>query len=239
MKKVSVLFFFFFSVLSVNVFGQDSSAIPSVPTSQTSGFRFGLTLSPQISWMVSGDNGIDASGAYFGFAYGLLVDILIPKNYAFATGIILSYDGGKITYLDSTKFNSLPLIGYPAGSAVDYHVQYIEIPLSMKLRTNQIGYITYFGQFGLQGGVAIRSRSDITALDVSLNKQKQDFSKDVTPANLGLLVGGGLEYAISGNTSLLAALQFVNGFIDVTDNPKDFKKKSTLDHIRLQLGVYF
>lgn len=208
-------------------------------SAQDSGLRFGLTLSPQVSWLTAGDNGLEGNGSYLGFSYGLLMDVLIPTNYAFATGLLISYEGGSITYLDETKFNSFPDVIYPAGTSVDYRVQYIEIPLSLKLRTNQIGYLTYFGQFGLQGGVAIRSRADIETLSGTLNAEKVDFGKDVTPGNFGLLLGGGLEYAISGKTALLAALQFHNGFIDVTDNPKDYKKSSTLSHFRLQLGVYF
>ena len=227
MKKLIVILFF--SLILSQTYGQ----------TKDSGVRFGLSLSPQVSWLSAGDNGIQGNGSYFGFSYGLLVDVLIPTNYAFATGLLISYDGGKLTYLDSTKFNSFPNSTYPAGTNVDYRIQYIEIPLSMKLRTNQIGYMTYFGQFGLQGGIAIRSRADIDALDDQLDVAKADFGKDITPANLGLLLGAGLEYELSGNTALMASLQFVNGFIDVTDNPKDFKKKSTLNHFRLQLGVYF
>jgi hypothetical protein len=204
-----------------------------------SGFRFGLTLSPQMSWLSAVDNGLEGNGAYLGFAYGLLMDLLIPDNYAFATGILVSYEGGKVTYLDSIKFNALPDILYPAGTNVDYRIQYIEIPLSMRLHTNQIGYITYYGQFGLQGGIAIRSRADIETFLPVANVTKQNFGKDITPGNFGLLVGGGLEYALTGNTAGLIGLQFTNGFIDVTDNPSGFKRKSTLNHLRLQLGVYF
>ncbi len=209
--------------------------------SQDSGVRFGLTLSPQVSWMSSGDNGLEGNGSYFGFTYGLLMDVLIPTNYAFATGLLVSYDGGKLTYTDDTEFNTFPGVVYPGGTNVDYRIQYIEIPLSMKLRTNQIGYITYFGQFGLQGGIEVRSRADIESYSsgVSQTQTKVSFGKDVTPGNFGLLIGGGLEYELTGNTALLLALQFNNGFIDVTDNPKDYKTSSTLSHFRLQLGVYF
>jgi hypothetical protein len=107
------------------------------------------------------------------------------------------------------------------------------------LRTNQIGYITYFGQFGLQAGVRIRSRSDVSGPSLTVAENKVDFSNDVTLPDFGLLIGGGLEYAVSGNTALLGAIQFYNGFIDVTDNPEGYKSKSTLNHLRLQLGVFF
>ncbi len=222
MKKI-----FMFLLLCISSYNTFSQEIPSR-------FRFGLTLSPQISWLSAVDNGLEGKGGNLGFAYGLLMDLSIPENYAFATGLLISSDGGKVSYLDSIKFNALPDTLYPAGTTVNYHIQYIEIPLSMKLHTNQIGYITYFGQFGLQAGIAIRSRADIEN-----SVTKQNFGKDVTPGNLGLLLGGGLEYALTGNTSGLIGLQFTNGFIDVTDNPSGFKRKSTLNHLRLQLGVYF
>lgn len=106
-------------------------------SAQDSGVRFGLSLSPQISWLSSNDKGLEGNGSYLGFSYGLLMDVLIPTNYAFATGLLISYDGGKLTYTDSTKFNTFPDNVYPAGTQVDYRLQYIEIPLSMKLRTNQ------------------------------------------------------------------------------------------------------
>lgn len=208
-------------------------------SAQESKFRLGLTLSPQLDWMTAGSTTIKKNGSYFGFCYGLLLDIKFQKNYALSTGIIISHEGGKLTYLDSTKFNSFPDLTFPPGTNVDYRFQYVEIPLTIKLMTNQIGYITYYGQFGLDGAVNFRSRADITTLNNSLDKPRADFGDDVTPANFGLLVGGGLEYQITGNTSLLAGLQYFNGFIDVTDNPNGFKTKSALDHLRLTLGVFF
>src|SRR5580765_1493502 len=102
--------------------------------------------------MTAGDASIKKNGSYIGFCYGLLMDVKIPKNYAFSTGLIISYDGGKLNYLDSVKFNTLPNTTYPPGTDVEYRLQYVEIPVSIKLMTNQIGYITYFGQFGLNAG---------------------------------------------------------------------------------------
>jgi hypothetical protein len=152
---------------------------------------------------------------------------------------VISHEGGSLIYKVPTVFNTFENDTFPAGTIVDYRLNYVEIPLSLKLMTNQIGYITYFGQFGLQGGINIRSRADITTLNGTNNKVKEDFGADVTPGNFSLLVGAGLEYNITGETSLLAGLQFANGFIDVTDNPQGFKTKSALSHFRLQLGVFF
>ncbi len=200
----------------------------------TNGIRLGLMLSPQIAWMNGGDKNIQSNGTYAAFSYGLLMDVIFQRNYAFSTGIIVSYDGGKLTYTDSTQFNSYgSSVNFAPPTNVDYRTQYLEIPLTMKLLTNQIGYITYFGQFGLQGGIRVRSRADVGG------DNKVDFSQDVTLPDLGLLIGGGIEYELSGKTAFLTSLQFYNGFIDVTNNPSAFKTKSTLNHLRLQLGFYF
>jgi len=228
-----------FLLLAVMVMFTEKMVAQDVAQDDNNGIRLGLTLAPQISWMNAGDKNISANGSYFGFSYGLLLDYVFKKNYAFSSGVVVSYDGGKLTYLTSTKFNTYGDSLFVPATVVNYRNQYIEIPITLKLRTNQIGYITYFGQFGLQGGVRIRSRSDVSNATLSINEIKIDFSKDVTLPDLGLLIGGGIEYEITGNTALLAALQFYNGFIDVTDNPKGYATKSTLNHLRLQLGVYF
>lgn len=208
-------------------------------TGSDDGIRLGLTLSPQLAWLNGGDKNLQSNGTYLGFSYGLLMDIVFKTNYAFSTGIIVSYDGGKLTYTESSKFNTYGEQTFLPSTNVDYRTQYLQVPLTMKLRTNQIGYITYFGQFGLQGGIRIRSRADISSSNTPLAEDKVDFSKDVTLPDLGLLIGGGFEYALTGNTALTTSLQFYNGFLDSTDNPEGYKSKSTLNHLRLQLGFYF
>ena len=226
MKKLTVAFLLV--IFSLSSFAQNDG-----------GVRFGLQLSPQISWLTAGDAEIKNDGSNFGVAYGLLLDLNIPSNYAFSTGLSISYEGGGLSYVDSTKFNTFPDNVYAAGTRVDYHLGYIEIPVSLKLMTNKIGYVTYFGQFGILGGINIRSKADITLSNGNNSAEREDFGADVTPGNISLLLGGGLEYNFTGNTSLLAGLQFANGFVDVTDNPQDYKTKSVINHFRLQLGVFF
>ncbi|MBA3648872.1 MAG: PorT family protein [Chitinophagales bacterium] len=203
--------------------------------------RFGLQFSPQLSWMGNSGN-VTRSGSRFGLAYGLLTEFYIPKNYALATGLGVSYEGGELTYNDaSTMFNSFANRSFSSGTSVVYRLEYIEIPVSIKLKTNQIGYVTYYGQFGLMGSINIKSRADITSQTGTITEimNKVDFGKDVTPANLALLIGGGIEYELSGNTAVNAGLQFTNGFIDITDNPKNFVSKNIMNHLRLQLGIFF
>jgi hypothetical protein len=216
-----------------------SSILPVFSQDEQKGVRFGLTLSPQLSWMTASDKNLDGNGSYVGYEYGLLMDILIPKNYAFATGFLFNGCGGSLSYLEETKFNTYDDSVFVAGTAVDYRLQYIVIPLTMKLRTNQIGYVTYYGQFGFRGGINIRSRADISNLGGTTLDEKVDFGADVGPGDFGLLVGGGFDYEITGNTAIHVGIQYYNGFIDITDNPKDYKTSSSLGALKLELGIFF
>src|SRR6266550_4217851 len=116
------LLFVVIVLFSEKIFAQDD----------VNGVRLGLTLSPQISWMNAGDKNIQANGSYVGCSYGLLMDAVFKKNYAFSSGIIVSYDGGKLTYLTPTKFNSYgDSLLFDAGTNVDYRTQYLQIPLTL------------------------------------------------------------------------------------------------------------
>ena len=47
---------------------------------------------------------------------------------------------------------------YP-GNPVVYKIQYLSIPLGLKLQTNQIGYLTFFTDLGLDPKVVIGRKS--------------------------------------------------------------------------------
>lgn len=205
------------------------------------GFRFGLQLSPEIAWLKAQDKFTNSSSPKFGFSYGLMFDYNFTRRYSFSTGLFISQMPSEISYnLDSMKFNSFKDITYYQQTKVKYDkLQYIEIPVSLKLKTNEIGYITYFGQFGFQGGVNIKARGDISDKLGNNNKLDENLGPDIGLTNLALLLGFGLEYSVSDNTSIYGALNFVNGFIDITDNPKGYKSKSNLNQFALRAGVLF
>jgi hypothetical protein len=176
--------------------------------SNDSKFNFGLKLSPTLAWFKpSGE--IKGDGAKIGFAYGLVADINFTANYAFETGIDVTYRGGKIKYDFDKKASST--------------LQYIELPLTLKLKTNEIGYMTYFGKFGFAPGVNIRATGDISKSDINV-------------PNLALIVGLGTQYSLGGKTSLLVGVTFNNGFLDVL---KLKEAKATTNFLALDLGVMF
>jgi len=48
-----------------------------------------------------------------------------------------------------------------ANEPVAYKIQYLAVPLGLKLQTNQIGYLTFFSDVGLDPKVMIGGKADI------------------------------------------------------------------------------
>lgn len=133
-------------------------------------------------------------------------------------------------------------------------MQYIEIPLTLKLKTNEIGYLTYFLQFGLSPGICIRSKADFTTsiqsggVTASSSSDKVDVKNGINNINLSMIIGGGVEYTLSGSTTLLLGVQFNNGFLDVLDDKfddgllsEDDRKtlKANSNYLALTVGILF
>jgi hypothetical protein len=96
----------------------------------------------------------------------------------------------------------------------------IQIPIMLRLRTKDISGMRYFGQFGLNANIRLRARAtDLVEKQNTLNpsgfssestKENLNITSDVNIFNIGLAVGAGAEYNLSGSTSLFGALNFVN-----------------------------
>ena len=220
-------------ILSISGFAQDETVL-----------HFGLKAAPSLAWLRSDTPGYTSDGSKFGFSYGLMTEFKFAPNYAFATGIDISYRGGK--------FKTVTDIKNPSGgdslnisNASSYTLQYIEIPLTLKLKTNEIGYLSYYLQAGVAPGWNIRARQNFTTttqitsggstITSSATGEGVDIKDDINNLNFSMIIGGGVEYTISGSTVLLAGLQFNNGFIDVFDG--DAKVNSNF--LALTLGVLF
>lgn len=246
MKKTIL---FFFAVLSsVIVSAQDTTATKSSSSSSTSSsssssgdkFRFGFKIAPALAWLKPDIKDYESNGSNVGFIYGLMMDYNFTKNYAFAVGVEVAYRGGKIKYEN------------PAGQEVTsadytYNLKYVDIPLTIKLKTNEIGYITYYGQFGVQPGINIDAKYDYdyTWTNPSSQAPKSDkdvdVSNEIVDSNFSLLFGVGAEYRISGNTCIMGGLQFSNGFTDLLkdNDPNGTPLKAISNYFSLNLGVFF
>lgn len=196
--------------------------------------RIGLTFSPTFGFLRVLDPNHEADGARAGFSYGLLFDYRLDNNerYAFSSGFFHTLTGGNFIahYPDSTGSDTLTVTHA-------LKPQYINVPITLRLRTNEIGYITYYGQFGLNLGAMVaprENRQSTPAQPDDGNNVKID--RNVIP-NIALHIGAGIEYSLSGATALIAGLFFDNGFTGLINDPD--REKVTLRNIGLRAGIIF
>lgn len=197
--------------------------------------RLSFIASPSINWMNSDMKGVESGKVALGLDYGLNADFYFDQNgkYALGTGLIIDNVGGNMTYYNpgdiffaNQSFNS--------GTTFKYHLKYVEVPVTIKLRTSDFRRWAYWGQFGFSNYVNIMAKG--TSSDDVLDKS--NINDEVKLFNLALNIGVGSNFDLGGNNAIALGIIYKNGFIDVTSN-KQFNDKTTLNSLVLKLGLVF
>lgn len=202
--------------------------------------RLGLTVSPMLSWTKDQSKSIDRGKVRGGVEYGLLLEYFFMPNYGLSTGLTVKYDGGNLVYKDS--LNSL-LFGGTHTTDARFKFQYLTLPISLKLKTNQIGYFTYYGEVGLEPGFCVEGRVDAEQDDKVIYDGENFLKRHnstvfrSTIFDIGLHGGAGFEYGFSEHTSLLVGVYYNNGFINVVKDGDS--EKITVNNVVLRVGVLF
>lgn len=201
-------------------------------------FRFGLTASPAITWAKPFAAEVNGGKVRMGVDYGLMMDFNFADNYALSTGAMIMLTGGNVKYDPAYLISSIDSNVINAK----FRMQYFKLPLTFKLKTNEIGYITYYGTVGVVPGFRIQARASAsyggTELyeDANLIRDNPTVFKALV-FQLGLEIGGGIEYSLNGKTSLLVGLVYHNAFINAVNDGDN--EKVLLNHVALRTGIFF
>jgi hypothetical protein len=210
-----------------------SSAFAQYNSEPYYGFRLGLTAHPTIGW-VKPETG-KSNGVNLGFSYGLMADFNFAENYSFTTGLTITTINGKTTEIDPAPYHQATVNPDRTAYDLKYMLQYVEIPLTLKLKTEKIGDVRWFGQFGLSNDFNIGARQDV-ALAGRVLYDDIHIKKNINFYRAGLIIGGGVEYDVAKNTSVTTGLTFNNGFTDISDD----KSRSVKNHyLGINFGVFF
>lgn len=265
MKKIALIVSFLTICIAFELNAQDSLAVAQ-QEQHSPKLRMGLSVSPLVSWFsTDGDGGqVATDGSRFNIKYGLHIDTRLGgnQNYYFSTGIFVMNTGGKLTH---QYFNNAPGSDTLQSTvrASTYRFNYVNIPITMMLRTNEIGYLTYFARVGFDAGFNIKATADYEdrfADGQVVSAEDEDASDFVGLFRAGLHIEGGIEYNFSGTSRFLVSLEWNNGLnnifnsdyklpvvddqggLDYDDGGNvitDRKVKGSSSLIMLNLGVYF
>ena len=236
------------------------------------GIKFGFGFGLQTEFRIT-------STAHF--VTGIGGDFLGGKQiYKNGQGYVLSKDNA---YTDSknTDFTKGAVGTYSANLTGNndqfYEIKtrsikttYITIPVLLKLMTKDISGFRYYGVFG--GDVAIQTKfrcsDELTELKFNTTTGLYESSGDVTvsdmrptgdliPFNVGLNVGLGFEYNLSGSTSLFVGFNYCRGFINqyqgtseimvdqiktninLGTKPSSSKQSAMADGVQINIGMLF
>lgn len=267
MKKISIAVLAL--VFANGVFSQEV---------ETKSFRFGLKAAPSVNWMKPDNTKLFANGgSTVGFNWGLVTEFALSDLFSVSTGLELNYESGKINFTEPAYYGITPSYEFletkknestgeyyadgfqPTSDAVvelkkrKYASTYVTLPLAIKMKTKEIGYMTYFGEFGVN--LAFRTKTKVTdegpittANSTQFDLTDLNYDKDMQPIRTQLQVGFGTEYKIAGSTSVFGALHYNLGFTNsvkkdskylVDKNSQVVNQNFSAHGIRLTIGVLF
>lgn len=195
--------------------------------------RINAYSEPQLAWFSSDEAELEPDGVVFNFNTGLEADFFFQENYAFSLGLSLNNSGGRMQYGEETVFtDGTDSLVVPPEQTLKMKLQYLALPVGLKLKTEELGYATFYFQLGLNPMYNLRSRGSSEALGV----KKENIKSDIVPFYLGYYATAGVEYRLAGNTALVGGLKWSSGFTDITENDA---ANINVNALGLHLGILF
>jgi hypothetical protein len=185
--KIQAILFVAFSFFSLNSYAQE--------------FRFGPTFTPVSSWwIVEGDLYV-TSGNSVGFQVGATIDQTLGSSERFALVTGLNFNHAKLGFEEVT--------GGPdtvtSQKAWTFKINSLDLPLLLKLRSDELGNTVLFAQYGLTLGFKLTE-------NVTVNDGKNGGSAfEYLGLNSSLTMGVGIEQSIANDKDLVIGLHFQNG----------------------------
>lgn len=199
-------------------------------------FNFGLKAAPQVGWMRTNADTYSSEGARLGFGWGFVTEVNFTENHSFGTGFNVLFNGGKLKYPDIQSPNT-------GTMSRIYKLKSIEIPLTLKMRTNPINGIKYFGQIGFGTAFLLNAKGDDDFTYGTTVASKVGNISNVAFLRESLIIGLGAEYTLDAGTTLGLGLQFNNGFTDILTGKNavdtSIKEKAFTNFIELNAFVLF
>ncbi len=196
--------------------------------------RFSIFADPQLSWFTSDTKKFQPNGSVGGFNIGFTADKYFADRYAIFTGLSINNLGGNLMYKESgheleTRDSTYVI---KSGTSIKLKAQYLCVPVGLKFKTNEIGYLTFVAQVGVSGYIRLKG----SAWNDSYNIDKETATQQFNFAFASYHIGAGIEYSLGGSSCLQAGIIYMNGF---TEAYKAGYGNVSVGSLSLRLGIVF
>lgn len=206
----------------------------TVVNAQTQKRSFSIFADPQISWFTSDTKKFQPNGTVGGFNIGFTADKFFADRYAIYTGVSINNLGGNLKYKEGgykleTRDSTYNI---DAGTNLKLKAQYLTVPVGLKFKTNEIGYLTFFAQVGVSGYIRLKGN----AWDEKDNVDKETATDQFNFFFASYHIGAGIEYSLGGQSSLQAGITYTNGMMEAY---KAGYGKVSVGSLSLRVGLVF
>jgi hypothetical protein len=184
-------------------------------------WEIGIKLTPSIGTnriVAPKELNFEALNAKTHFGGGVIAYYFFGENYAFSTGLIYNGRGAGVKYNFTNTANGTSQV---QSDSDEFGVQYLEIPVSVKLFTNDVATDTrlYF-QAGGSLNPRISAKVDNEKLDPEDNKYTTHFNL----IDISALIGFGAEKQMGESTKIFGGFSYHRGLIDIDDHYEEVFK---------------
>lgn len=198
----------------------------------------GLVLGAGLNFTQPETNLISKAATGTDLVVGMSVDWHFLDNIALSTGLEFEfgrfrYDFNGAVFIDYNSFDKeiltrssdQTLQGTMLLDERRYRSVYATIPVMIKFQTNYLGYLRYFGKFGIRNSIRLQSRGDNDGLTVDtltmvatgtrleLPDMRIPGDRSFYRGSIGL--SGGAEWNFTGGTCLVGELGYFYGFTNL------------------------
>ena len=177
-------------------------------SAQNQGFAFGFKLGPGFDWTGSTTGAAQSEGMRTGFGVGVVAEYYFAENYAIVSGINVNMNRGHYSFYNAN--DSLTLIN-PFRVDRYYKSTVYEIPLMLKMMTNELGNLPLRVYAQVGGGLGYAER--VKVKDDNANDYAAT-DREFSNLRASLKIGAGAQYALDESTRLFAGVYFSHDFIN-------------------------
>lgn len=194
-------------------------------SAQYKAFQFGLNISPTVNITKPNSDNFIQGKKMLSYSWGFNGNFYFVENYGFSTGFNVRNISGNYIY----NHNTLGDINCSINN------QYLEIPLSLIMRTEKIGEMRVVGNIGYGFGVCmnksqqhIYGEEEVLEVDIPFSKIRN-----------ALIIKLGIEYNVYKSSCFTAAVVFNNNFSNIYKNSNSLEHNVMLNNLCLEIGFMF
>jgi hypothetical protein len=177
--------------------------------------KLGLRVAPNISFNSVNSEGsygnVSNDGSSLRFSAGPIADFFFADNYAITTGLWYTVKRVGLTGTVPANDNA----GAQVSAQSLYNIQYLQLPLGLKLFTNEVApdIRVFFVLGGTLDAKLAEKQKDIDNNFLYREARNSD-RKAFKPIDAGILFGAGAELVMGSNTIIFGGLNYNRGLVN-------------------------